>query len=94
MDAQVALKQALDSLQPVAEQRRATLLTDLAGTCVLQGNFQEAYSYAVQAIKTTLNIKSQTNVQRLLALRQLEPWKHMQYTHDLDEQLLPMLTPG
>lgn len=92
---QRALENALMLLNPALMRRRPTLLTDLAGTYVQQGEFEEACLHALQATKMVAQIKSPIVFQRLLTLRhRLEVWKDTQYVKNLDEYLVPLLTSG
>lgn len=88
---QSTLKKALVSLDPMVMRRRPVLLIDLAAACVHHEQFEEAYDHAVQAIALTKETKSETDMQRLLSLCQLESWKDMPYVKQLSEQMYPLL---
>jgi hypothetical protein len=92
--AQTSLQEALASLNPMLLQWQSSTHTDLAGTYARQGNLEQAYIHASQAITVVVQTKKPVHVQRLLTLRQtLEPWKETQYVKDLDEQMAPLLVP-
>ena len=94
-NAQVALQDALDLLDPAMKRRQPTLLVDLAGAYVHQRNIEQACGYALQAMNIATEIKSQVSLQRLLSLRgDLEPWKETQYVRELDTYIVPLLTSG
>jgi tetratricopeptide (TPR) repeat protein len=94
-NAQTALQDALNLLDPSMKRRQPTLLVDLAGTYVQQQNIEQACEYAFQAMNIATQIKSQVSLQRLLTLRgELEPWKETQYVRDLDKHIVPLLSPG
>lgn len=91
-NAQRTLNQALTETEPVLFRLRPTLLSDLAGVYMRQGEISEACTYAFQAL-TIDPVKSQMIVQRVVKVRrELEPWKHMQDVKDLDEKMRPFLT--
>ncbi len=94
-NAEEALKDALALLTPAMKQRQPTLITDLAGIYIELGKIEEGCECAIQAATMTMQIKSQTNAQRLfLVRRELEPWKDAQYVKDLDERLALLLVPN
>ncbi len=89
--AQRTLNQALTETEPVIFRLRPTLLSDLAGVFIQQGEISEACNHAIQAL-TTDPVKSQMVVQRVVTLRsQLEPWKRTPYVKNLDEHIRPHL---
>ncbi len=89
--AQRTLNQALTETEPVLFRLRPTLLSDLAGICIQQGEISEACNHAIQAL-TIDPVKSQMVVQRVMTLRsELEPWKSTQYVKNLDEHIRPHL---
>lgn len=91
-NAQKTLNQALTEPEPVLFRLRPTLLSDLAGVYMRQGEISEACTYAFQAL-TIDPVKSQMIVQRIVKVRQeLEPWKNMRDVKDLDEKIRPFLT--
>ncbi len=91
--AQKALIDALTLLDTTRLQRRPTLLIDLAGTYVQQGDVEGACGYAIQALSILAQTKSQTVAKRLLALQQkLEPWKDMRFVKNLDQQMAFLVT--
>jgi DNA-binding SARP family transcriptional activator len=92
-NAQTALQDALDLLDPSMKRRQPTLFVDLAGTYVQQQNIEQACGCAVKAVDIATQINSKVSVQRLLALRDtLEPWKETRYVQDLDKAIGPLLT--
>lgn len=94
VEAQKALKEALELLDPNLMRRQPNLLTDLAGTYIQQNEIEQACEIAVQAATITAQIKSPTVLQRLISFRhELEPWKDTSYVKVLDQQYLkPLLT--
>lgn len=92
-NAQTALKDALDLLDPSMKRRQPTLLVDLAGTYIQQRNIEQACECALQAMDIAAQIKSQVSLQRLHTLREdLEPWKETQYVINLDNHIYPLFT--
>lgn len=91
-NAQTALQDALNLLDPSMKRRQATLFVDLAGTYVQQRNIEQACGYALKAVNIATHINSKVSVQRLLALRgSLESWKETRYVQDLDKAISPHL---
>jgi tetratricopeptide (TPR) repeat protein len=91
-NAQRTLNQALAETEPVLFRLRPTLLSDLAGVYIRQGEISEACNQAFQAL-TIDPVKSQMVVQRVVMLRrELEPWKSTQDVKNLDEKIRPFLT--
>lgn len=87
-EAQEALKNALEVLDSAHAQRRPTLLTDLAGTYVQQEKIEEACQEAIRSAQAIVQIRSSTNVTRLLRLRtKLAPWKNASCVQALDEHM-------
>jgi len=92
--AQRVLADALAKLDPTKIQRRPTLLIDIAGTYIQQGDLESACENATQALSIMAQTKSHTASQRLLALRQqLNPWKDTLDVKNLDEQMSVLTTP-
>jgi transcriptional regulator with XRE-family HTH domain len=92
--AQQVLTDALAKLDPAKIQRRPTLLIDIAGTYMQQGNVGSACENATQALSIMAQTKSHAASQRLLALRQqLNPWKDTLDVKNLDEQISVLITP-
>ena len=94
-NAQAALQNGLDLLDPSMKRRQPTLFVDLAGTYVQQQNIEQACGCAIKAVDIATQINSKVSVQRLLTLRAtLEPWKETRYVQDLDKAIGPLLTSG
>ncbi len=95
VDAQHALTDALDLLNPALMRRRPNLLADLAGTYVRQKNVEAACEHAIEAVTLASQIKSKVVLQRLVSLRhELDPWKYTEYVQHLDAQMTPLLKAG
>ena len=87
-DAQTALKEDLAFIDPARAIHNAIVLVDLARTYTQQGEIEEAYRYANDALSMMVQLRSGRVFQRILNLRQeLEPWKNTTYVQGLDEQI-------
>ena len=86
-EAFVALKEALEPLEPPGALRRAVLL-DLAEVSIQTGIVEQACHYLKQSLEIIIQMQSTSSLQRLLRLRQqLQPWSSAQEVKDLDERL-------
>jgi hypothetical protein len=86
---------ALTLLDPARLQRRPTLLIDLAGTYVQQGDVEAACGYAIQALSILAQTESQTVAKRLLTLQQkLAPWRDTCFVKNLDQQMASLIISG
>lgn len=92
-DAQNALLDALNDLNPALLRRVPQFHVDLAATYIPQGNVEGACSHALQATTMIAQIKAQTVLQRLLTLREdLEPWRDTHQVGSVDEQMAFLLS--
>jgi DNA-binding SARP family transcriptional activator len=92
-NAQTALQDALELLDPSLQRRQPTLLVDLAGTYVQQHEIEQACACALKAITIAAQIHSKMSVQRLLTLREsLEAWNGTSSVQELDQAVRPLLS--
>ncbi len=86
-EAFIALKEALEPLEPLAALRRAVLL-DLAEASIQATAVEQACHYMKQALEISMQMQAIGSLQRVLRLRQqLEPWSTVQDVKDVDKQL-------
>lgn len=86
-EAFIALKEALEPLEPLATLRRAVLL-DLAEASIQATAVEQACHYMKQALEISMQMQAIGSLQRVLRLRQqLEPWSTVQDVKDVDKQL-------
>ncbi len=84
-----ALQQAMALLDdPQALRRQSRLLTDMSAAYAQQGNLQQAWQLASQALVITVRTKSRAVLERVRTVRQeLEPWKETNQVKELEHQL-------
>ncbi len=91
-EAQSALMDALNRLDPTLLRRAPQYHIDLAATYIPQGNIELACNHALAATTIVAQIKAQTVLERLLTLRkELEPWKDTLSVKTVDETMAPLL---
>lgn len=91
-NAQEALAEAIEVLDPGLTRRKPNLLADLAGTYIQTGDIERACSIATEAATLVDQIKSQVVLQRILNLRkELEPWRSTASVSELDNHISSIL---
>ncbi len=86
--AQALLHPYLESSHAASQHRRSITLIDLAKTYALQGEMEEMYHYADQALCLLEQTRSPQVVQRMVGLRQeLHQWQETACIKQLDEHL-------
>jgi hypothetical protein len=80
------LQASLTDLAPGQEKNRPRLLAALGTAHVQQGNVDEACRLGAEALRASVNMAVQPNMQDVLNLRQrLEPWEASPQVRDLDD---------
>jgi transcriptional regulator with XRE-family HTH domain/tetratricopeptide (TPR) repeat protein len=87
-EAQSALRNALEQLDPCWQKHRAWLLAILASTYVAEGRPEEACQVMGQSLAIVAALQTEADLGQLIALRgDLEPWARTTAVQEFDEKV-------